>query len=146
MKLKMELQGDKEVKKALEALRRKAKDTLRDIVNTTALNIERKAKRRCPVDTGRLRASIRTTFYKDGLAAEVGTDVEYAPYVEFGTRPHWPPPGALSGWARRHKMPEFPVMLKIAKYGTAPKPFLFPAWEEEKGGYFKSIRDGLRNI
>lgn len=36
-----------------------------------------------PVDTGRLRASI--THEVDGDAVNVGTDVEYASYVEYGT-------------------------------------------------------------
>ena len=38
----------------------------------------------CPVDTGTLRGSI--THAVGGDTVEVGTDVEYAPYVEFGTR------------------------------------------------------------
>lgn len=42
----------------------------------------------CPVDTGRLRASIRWSIVRDGsgLAALVGSDVHYAAYVEYGTR------------------------------------------------------------
>ena len=36
-----------------------------------------------PVDTGRLRASI--TSEVDGQTVNVGTNVEYAPYVEMGT-------------------------------------------------------------
>ena len=35
---------------------------------------------------GQLKASITDTVTKDN--ATVGTNVEYAPYVEFGTRPH----------------------------------------------------------
>ena len=41
------------------------------------------AKRLCPVDTGRLRNSITHTADED--TAYVGTNVEYAPYVEMGT-------------------------------------------------------------
>ena len=37
----------------------------------------------CPVDTGRLRASI--THVVDDDAVYIGTNVEYAPYVELGT-------------------------------------------------------------
>ena len=52
-----------------------------------ALKVEAGAKRRCPVDTGRLRSSITHELRVDaeGLHAVVGTDVEYAAYVEFGT-------------------------------------------------------------
>lgn len=41
------------------------------------------AKAITPVDTGRLRNSISHAAAKD--AAYIGTNVEYAPYVEFGT-------------------------------------------------------------
>lgn len=39
------------------------------------------AKRRAPVDTGRLRDSVSVDLQEDTLFS----DVEYAPYVEFGT-------------------------------------------------------------
>ena len=41
------------------------------------------AKRLCPVDTSILRNSI--THADDGEAEYIGTNVEYAPYVELGT-------------------------------------------------------------
>lgn len=41
------------------------------------------AKRLCPVDTGNLRNSI--THDRDDDSAYIGTNVEYAPYVEYGT-------------------------------------------------------------
>lgn len=41
------------------------------------------AKGYCPVDTGRLRNSITHTVQGD--SAYIGTNVEYAPYVEMGT-------------------------------------------------------------
>lgn len=47
------------------------------------LLMERNAKLACPVDTGRLRNSITHTHDKN--TAYVGTNVEYAPYVEMGT-------------------------------------------------------------
>lgn len=44
------------------------------------------AKRACPVDTGRLRNSIAHAVESGEDAVYVGTNVEYAPYVEMGTR------------------------------------------------------------
>lgn len=41
------------------------------------------AKRLCPVDTGRLRNSISHTV--GDFVCYIGTNVEYAPYVELGT-------------------------------------------------------------
>lgn len=42
------------------------------------------AKRLCPVDTGRLRNSITHALMGNDSVA-IGTNVEYAPYVELGT-------------------------------------------------------------
>lgn len=52
-----------------------------------ALQVDRAAKQNCPVDTGRLRSSITNELGQDsqGLVATIGTNVEYAPYVELGT-------------------------------------------------------------
>jgi phage gpG-like protein len=49
------------------------------------LSAERFAKRACPVDTGRLRNSITHVVNMDEKAAYIGTNVEYAKYVENGT-------------------------------------------------------------
>lgn len=56
------------------------------IVGAT-VRIERRAKQLCPVDTGRLRSSITHALDRDarGLVGVVGTDVDYAAYVELGT-------------------------------------------------------------
>ena len=70
-----------------------------DKAKRLGLQIERKAKENCAVDTGRLRASIstawtgHTTTDSDKVQAPatektvvVGTNVRYATYVEFGTK------------------------------------------------------------
>lgn len=43
------------------------------------------AKRACPVDTGNLRNSIAHAVESADNAVYIGTNVEYAPYVELGT-------------------------------------------------------------
>ena len=60
-------------------------DKAQELVKETAYKIEADAKRLAPVDTGRLRASINTDIEQDGLVAEIGTNVEYAEWVEDGT-------------------------------------------------------------
>lgn len=51
------------------------------------MDAEYYAKRACPVDTGRLKNSIthEVDGYGSGIKAVVGTNVEYASYVENGT-------------------------------------------------------------
>ena len=41
------------------------------------------AKEQCPVDTGRLRNSISHTVVVEEKTAYIGTNVEYAPFVEY---------------------------------------------------------------
>ena len=52
-----------------------------------AKKIQKNAKYLAPVDTGHLRNSIKTKSQttQDGAEAQVFTNLEYAPYVEFGT-------------------------------------------------------------
>lgn len=52
-------------------------------LEAVGLQAEGYAKRLCPVDTGLLRNSITHTSDED--TAYIGTNVEYAAYVEYGT-------------------------------------------------------------
>ncbi len=83
--------------------------------------VTRDARIFAPVDTGRLRASIapEVTVHGKEVRGVVGSNVKYAPYVETGTKPHWPPPGALAVWAERHGIPEFLVRRSIGTFGTS---------------------------
>ena len=82
-----------------------------------------------PVNTGALRNSIMedTLEAPDGtIIGRVGTNIEYALPVEFGSRPHFPPIDPLTYWARRKfglseaeaRNVAFAVAHKIAKKGT----------------------------
>ena len=66
-------------KQVLSALEKGIKNGLEAI----GLTAETYAKKETPVDTGRLRNSISHTV--DGEAVYIGSNVEYAPYVELGT-------------------------------------------------------------
>lgn len=56
----------------------------------TGFNMERYAKQVCPVDTGKLRSSIRTEA--GDMKVTIGTNVKYAPHVEYGTHKMRPQP------------------------------------------------------
>jgi HK97 gp10 family phage protein len=58
------------------------------LITKLCIKIEGKAKEYCPVDTGRLRSSIthEVTGQDRTIVGTVGTNVEYAGFVEFGTR------------------------------------------------------------
>jgi HK97 gp10 family phage protein len=60
---------------------------LAGVITQGGFVMERETKRRTPVDTGNLRNSFHTDVEVHGktVHVEVGTNVEYAVYVEFGT-------------------------------------------------------------
>jgi len=81
-------------------------------------------------NTGRLSQSIVVEDRPFDKAVVVGTNVQYAPFVEFGTRPHMPPVEPLKEWAAlklHNPNAGYAVAKKIARQGTKPKPFMRPA-------------------
>ena len=70
----------KDYSKDVKAVYEQARERSLEIIGLTA---EKYAKEITPVDTGRLRNSI--THNVDGKEVYVGTNVEYAPHVEYGT-------------------------------------------------------------
>lgn len=84
----LRISGLSEAQKMLKKQRELINEIVRDAMAEGVLVIEGEAKRRCPVDTGRLRDSITTAadIEDDGkVVARVGTNVEYAAAVEYGT-------------------------------------------------------------
>lgn len=67
------------------------KSMIEGLVKASTL-VQSTSKSLAPVDTGNLKGSITRTVRPNKLEAEVGTNVEYAPYVEFGLRnnPNYP--------------------------------------------------------
>lgn len=70
----------KDYSKDVKAAYDQARERSLEIIGLTA---EKYAKQIVPVDTGRLRNSI--THNVDGKEVYVGSNVEYAPHVEYGT-------------------------------------------------------------
>jgi HK97 gp10 family phage protein len=111
-------------------------------IERSAINIEREAKNACPVDDQILRPSIakKVTATDSGrvLEAEVGTNVEYAPFVEFGTGSGVSVPAGQEEFAMQFKG-------KTGRKRNYPaRPFLFPAWERERPKFVKSMEAILR--
>ena len=110
MDTKVEITGANEAIAKIRKLGPEFRKRAGVVVAASALNIEREAKQRAPVDTGRLRSSIRSTINQGALKATVGTDVEYAVYLEHG-----------DGYTHR-----------AGPRKGQPTPFLFPAFEQER--------------
>ena len=109
-------------------------------------DIEVQAKQNCngrfKEPTGTLKRSIRSELV--GTASvEVGTNLEYAVYVEYGTGIH-----AFGGQGRA-STPEHPIPwtyrgsdgLFHTTYGVEPRPFLIPAFNSKKHNFLKYIKE-----
>lgn len=59
---------------------------VREIVKRRTSEMNRKAQRFAPVATGDLRRSILSTYENNGLTGITRAGMNYAPYVEYGTR------------------------------------------------------------
>ncbi|NUS76640.1 MAG: HK97 gp10 family phage protein [Streptomyces sp.] len=92
----------------------------------TGTRVQNEARRRAPVDTGRLRSSIVSRSEDHGRTYDVtvGTNVNYADHVEYGTAPHriYPRTKQALYWPGA----AHPVAY-VDHPGTAPHPFLAPA-------------------
>lgn len=97
------------------------------------------AKDLAPVDTGRLRNGISHAVSEDEMAAYVGSNTSYAPYVELGTgiyaeggRPTpWVYQDAQGNWHWTR--------------GNRAHPFLKPAVADHARTYRNIIEDELKN-
>lgn len=107
-------------------------------VSTLLESMATLARSKTPVDRGLLRGAIFTqvepgsgTVLVTGTLG-VGAQAPYAPYVEYGTAPHWAPIAPLKGWARRvlgDERAAYAIQRAIAARGTKAQPFLQPAFD-----------------
>jgi phage gpG-like protein len=122
---------------------------IKTALTKSGLVVEGRAKELAPVDTGKLRQSITTQVRTD--SALVGSNLQYAPTMEFGRRPGatMPPAGALIGWMTRHGMDtrmEFALRRAIARRGIPEKRFLRGALEQNRArieGYFQEAAQNI---
>ncbi|WP_407553075.1 HK97 gp10 family phage protein [Streptomyces sp. Pv4-95] len=103
-------------------------DDVKRAVERTGTDVQNEARRLAPVDTGRLRSSIvsRREGGIRGVGYAVGTNVNYAAAVEYGTAPHVITP--KNGKALYWPGAAHPVA-KVNHPGTHAQPFLRPAIE-----------------
>lgn len=97
--------------------------------------------------SGELYDSIVVEVTARGLAIYVGSTSKHAPFVEFGTRPHFPPLAPIRQWCLARGLPEsaaFPIARAISERGTPERPFLWPAAQQGKRNHLARMRDLVR--
>lgn len=118
------------------------------ILEIIGLKAEKYAKALCPVGTvestgkkgyrgGTLRNSITHSMNDDTLS--VGSNVEYAPYVELGTGPNFTPPPEWESF-------DTPKGSGIGHGYVKPRPYLRPAIEEHLSEYADIIEKELKSL
>ena len=142
-------------------------------VATSCFRVEENAKIDAPADSGRLRNSIRPIYSEGGLVGDVGTNVKYAKFMEFGTaqlgkffnknpglKPasyqygakHNVPAKYLKRWAGRvlgDPKLAYPVARLIRGEsrrppGLFPRPFLMPNFIKERPRFVLAMKKIIR--
>lgn len=104
---------------------------LEETLNKACILVENEAKLACPVKNNQLRASI--THEVEGTTGVIGTNVVYAPYVEYGTGIYAAKgDGSQKPWSYQDAEGNW-----YTTVGMRPQPFLEPALQS-------SIKDILQ--
>ena len=141
MSLDFEITGDHSDEAIAEMKRSVAR-----ALETIGQNAEKYAKALCPVGTvestgkkgyrgGTLRNSITHEITEDSVT--VGSNIEYAPYVELGTGPYFEKPPEWEEF-------EVPTPSGIGHSYVHPRPFIKPAIEEHLSEYQSIIENELK--
>lgn len=167
-KFSVQLKGNKAVLKGLQDIPKNAKKLVGYEIDYSIEKIAQVAEVNAPSNNGILRSTIKPETDKKNLIGQVEVRSRYAAFLEFGTGTKVSVPSGLEDYASQFKGRKFsdgatfeqairqwvkekgidekavwPIMMKILKVGISPKPFLFPAFNEELPKLIKRIKQGL---
>lgn len=97
------------------------------------------AKKLAPVDTGNLRNSISHKVDPDGQIVYIGTNAEYAAYVELGTG-RYAEGGRPTPWVYKDDKGNYHWTA-----GNPAQPYLAPAVKDHADQYRKILEQALKN-
>ena len=142
MEIKINVENQGEINKYFQILLSKNKPALRSAITTSCILLVANAQKIAPVDTGRLKNSIVPMVYDTtlGISGVVGTNVKYAPDVEFGTNRHL---AYVGTWAARHGFSKKTKWLWVS--GKA-HPFLEPSFENSFSDIAKIFSEKVRGM
>jgi HK97 gp10 family phage protein len=138
------------------------------IVSANALEGRNNAVRKAPKAFGKLAQSIGIEKLSS-LEQSVVVNVDYAPFVEFGTGGKVSVPAEwqamasefkgqrfnfadqlerIKSWCRLKGIEEaaaYPILITILEDGIEPQPFMYPAWQKVKRQFSKDMINLMRN-
>lgn len=131
---KIEIKGLNSVIKDLNKLGKSISIPIKSGITKATKKCQKRAKLLCPVDTGALRNSINTAIRAkaEEVEGEVGTNLEYAVYVEFGT-------GRRGEETNTNT--ETDVHYKADWKGQKAQPYMYPAYAETKEELPKILKE-----
>lgn len=129
-----------EIKDNSELCKKTLREAVRRGLEKIGLAAESYAKKLCPVDTGNLRNSITHKVDEKEPAAYVGTNIEYAPYVELGTGSENVAGGRPTPWVYQDAKGQWHYTR-----GNKAQPFLKPAAERHAAQYKRIMEEELKN-
>lgn len=125
------------------------KEIQRVVVRST-YRVGARARKKAPVNFGKLRSSIREKVSK--MTGEISVNVDYAGAVEFGTKAHiirprkkkalaFTPGGGFRFWDESGR-----IIRKSVKHpGTQAQPYLRPAVQEEEKTFQLAVKKAIEN-
>ena len=122
-----------------EEIKDNMKNALLRALERIGMTAEKYAKRLCPVDTGNLRNSITHRVDEGEPAAYIGSDTEYAAYVELGTGKYYPG-GRPTPWVYQDAKGNWHWTA-----GNKAQPYLKPAAANYAAQYRQIVEDEMKN-
>ena len=153
--IKMDMQVDlgkiKDLKRMFEKYPQELERALEEGILNIALSMEafakQKIKEQGAIDLGQLLNSI-TVKRLSPKHVIVGTNVEYAAAVEFGTKGHWLKIDNIPGfreWMKHHSIdPEEKLVYFYVE--PKPRPYMEPAYQEGKAQLPEAMREQVEAV
>lgn len=160
----------RKLEKAIIKYRSDAIDEVAGVNLDTASTISAVAKKTVSVDRGTLRNSIRVDEF-DKINYNVGTNLPYAPYIEFGTGRKVKIPTEfrelanrakkskgqsfdkglenIKKWCKRKGIDEklaYVIFVSILTNGMEAKPFFYPAFVQGRRSYNKDMKKAFDRL
>jgi len=140
------IKGMADLTRRLREVKGAIADTLEEAGTLGMLAIEGGARDKVSVDIGELRRGITTkTLEKSESSVKIGTgtNIEYAPYLEYGTGIYAESgKGRTTPWVYHYTGTKGPEGWRFTR-GIKAKPFLRPAYDENKEWVKEIVRDEL---
>ncbi|DBA34936.1 TPA_asm: tail completion or Neck1 protein [Caudoviricetes sp. vir524] len=146
MQATVRIKGMAELTRRLRGVKTAIGDTLEEAGTKGMLVVEGGARSNVSVDIGELRRGITTkTLEKTENSVKIGTgtNVEYAPYLEYGTGIYAENgKGRTTPWVYYYAGTKGPEGWRFTR-GNKAKPFLRPAYDENKEKVQEVVRGEL---